>query len=81
MEQRIDLRSTLQELGIKNIFSRNADLSAMTGTETGTETGTVTGPGTVTLNVISATVQLVHQNRCYCTVLSCTYSEVCFALI
>uniref|UniRef100_A0A3P8UJT4 Serpin peptidase inhibitor, clade I (neuroserpin), member 1 n=2 Tax=Cynoglossus semilaevis TaxID=244447 RepID=A0A3P8UJT4_CYNSE len=30
VEQRIDLRSTLQELGIKNIFSRNADLSAMT---------------------------------------------------
>uniref|UniRef100_A0A3Q3VZW0 Serpin domain-containing protein n=1 Tax=Mola mola TaxID=94237 RepID=A0A3Q3VZW0_MOLML len=30
VEQRIDLRSTLQELGIKDIFSNNADLSAMT---------------------------------------------------
>lgn len=32
MEQKIDLRSTLQELGIKNIFTNDADLSAMTGT-------------------------------------------------
>lgn len=31
MEQKIDLRSTLQELGIKNIFTNDADLSAMTG--------------------------------------------------
>ncbi|KAG7226094.1 hypothetical protein INR49_018705 [Caranx melampygus] len=30
VEQKIDLRSTLQELGIKNIFTNNADLSAMT---------------------------------------------------
>lgn len=31
VEQKIDLRSTLQELGIKNIFTNDADLSAMTG--------------------------------------------------
>lgn len=31
VEQKIDLRSTLQELGIKNIFTSDADLSAMTG--------------------------------------------------
>ncbi|XP_044210286.1 neuroserpin [Thunnus albacares] len=30
VEQKIDLRSTLQELGIKNIFTNDADLSAMT---------------------------------------------------
>lgn len=30
VEQKIDLRSTLQELGIKNIFTSDADLSAMT---------------------------------------------------
>lgn len=31
VEQKIDLKDTLQELGIKNIFTNNADLSAMTG--------------------------------------------------
>ncbi|KAM3616057.1 uncharacterized protein V6R79_011517 [Siganus canaliculatus] len=31
VEQKIDLRSTLRELGIKNIFTTDADLSAMTG--------------------------------------------------
>lgn len=31
VEQKIDLKSTLQELGIKNIFTNDADLSAMTG--------------------------------------------------
>ncbi|KAG7470955.1 hypothetical protein MATL_G00119390 [Megalops atlanticus] len=31
VEQRIDLRETLQELGIKNIFTKDADLSAMAG--------------------------------------------------
>lgn len=31
VEQKIDMRSTLQELGIKNIFTSDADLSAMTG--------------------------------------------------
>lgn len=36
MEQKIDLRSTLQELGIKNIFTTDADLSAMTGNHTHT---------------------------------------------
>lgn len=30
VEQKIDLRSTLQDLGIKNIFTNDADLSAMT---------------------------------------------------
>ncbi|XP_056139897.1 neuroserpin [Lampris incognitus] len=30
VEQKIDLRETLQELGIKNIFTKDADLSAMT---------------------------------------------------
>ncbi|XP_051512479.1 neuroserpin-like [Myxocyprinus asiaticus] len=30
VEQKIDLRDTLQQLGIKNIFSKDADLSAMT---------------------------------------------------
>ncbi|KAA8593925.1 hypothetical protein FQN60_004759, partial [Etheostoma spectabile] len=30
VEQKIDLRSTLHELGIKNIFTNDADLSAMT---------------------------------------------------
>lgn len=32
VEQKIDLRNTLQELGIKSIFTKDADLSAMTGT-------------------------------------------------
>lgn len=31
MEQKIDLRSALQELGINNIFTNDADLSGMTG--------------------------------------------------
>ncbi|KAG9272880.1 neuroserpin [Astyanax mexicanus] len=30
VEQKIDLRDTLQQLGIKNIFTKDADLSAMT---------------------------------------------------
>lgn len=30
MEQKIDLRDALQQLGIKNIFTKEADLSAMT---------------------------------------------------
>ncbi|XP_067276077.1 neuroserpin [Pseudorasbora parva] len=30
VEQKIDLRETLQQLGIKNIFTKDADLSAMT---------------------------------------------------
>lgn len=30
MEQKIDLRDVLQQLGIKNIFTKEADLSAMT---------------------------------------------------
>ncbi|XP_013766669.1 neuroserpin isoform X2 [Pundamilia nyererei] len=33
VEQKIDLKDTLQELGIKNIFTNNADLSAMTDVE------------------------------------------------
>ena len=31
VEQKVDLRESLQELGIKNIFTKDADLSAMTG--------------------------------------------------
>lgn len=31
MEQKLDLRSTLQELGINSIFTNDADLSGMTG--------------------------------------------------
>lgn len=31
VEQKIDLTTTLQELGIKSIFTIDADLSAMTG--------------------------------------------------
>ncbi|XP_055768082.1 neuroserpin-like isoform X1 [Salvelinus fontinalis] len=31
VEQKVDLKETLQDLGIKNIFTRDADLSAMTG--------------------------------------------------
>lgn len=31
MEQKIDLRSMLQDLGIKKVFTTDADLSAMTG--------------------------------------------------
>ncbi|XP_034147563.1 neuroserpin isoform X1 [Esox lucius] len=31
VEQKIDLRETLQDLGIKKIFTKDADLSAMTG--------------------------------------------------
>lgn len=31
MEQKLDLRSTLQELGISSIFTNDADLSGMTG--------------------------------------------------
>ncbi|KAJ8410756.1 hypothetical protein AAFF_G00187130 [Aldrovandia affinis] len=31
VEQKIDLRESLQELGIKNIFTKDADLSAMVG--------------------------------------------------
>ncbi|XP_006637520.2 neuroserpin [Lepisosteus oculatus] len=31
IEQKIDLKETLQDLGIKNIFTKDADLSAMTG--------------------------------------------------
>lgn len=34
MEQKIDLRKTLQELGIKSIFSTEADLSSMIGRNT-----------------------------------------------
>lgn len=30
MEQKIDLRDVLKQLGIKNIFTKEADLSAMT---------------------------------------------------
>lgn len=30
VEQKVDLKETLQDLGIKNIFSKDADLSAMT---------------------------------------------------
>lgn len=35
VEQKIDLRDTLQQLGIKNIFTKDADLSAMTADVTG----------------------------------------------
>lgn len=31
MEQKLDLRKTLQDLGIRSIFTTEADLSAMTG--------------------------------------------------
>lgn len=31
VEQKLDLRSTLQELGINSIFTNDADLSGMTG--------------------------------------------------
>lgn len=31
VEQKIDLRSMLQDLGIKKVFTNDADLSAMTG--------------------------------------------------
>lgn len=34
VEQKLDLRSTLQELGINSIFTNDADLSGMTGVRT-----------------------------------------------
>lgn len=83
MEQKLDLRDTLQHLGITTIFSRDADLSAMTGEPPGCSPrhAYAVPPATPTRSPCPACVTLVPKSACRHFrgfLLSCKATLVCY---